>query len=152
MNKMNKLNKVVIPFLLLLQQCAAASSVNDNDKIINNEQEEEVTLFTHYTGLNTTFIASYVISKEEALKSLSKSYLITQIVHFMNQQLIQVGVPTKSLLSNDEFVVALMTVALTILVHYLIFGRKKKFLVQDLKLAQQKVNTYIIVLLSLLYL
>ena len=64
------------------------------------------TLFTRYTGLNISLIASIVISSDNILEECSNSLPISVAVTNINAFLAHAGVPKKSLLTSDEFVLA----------------------------------------------
>ena len=128
----------------------AATTDNDINDTTNNQAteyddyEDNMTLFNKYTGLNTTLLASIIISKDEILKSMSNSYPTIIAVENINIILSYYGVPYKSLLSTDEFVVAILTIIITLLMYYFCMGKrhvkKRKMLAADLKIAQEKVS------------
>lgn len=106
--------------------------------------EIETTLFTQYTGLNTSLIASIVISSDNILEECSKSQPVSIAVDNINSFLSQAGVPNKSLLTTDEFVLAGLTIIITLVTYYFAMGKghkkQRKRLAADLKLAQEKVH------------
>ncbi len=106
--------------------------------------EPEQTLFSYYTGLNTSLIASIVISSDEILESCSKSEPVFFCVSFINEFLTRTGVPNKSLLTTDEFVLATITIIITLVLYYVLMGKghskKRQRLAADLKIAQDKVH------------
>lgn len=102
------------------------------------------TLFAYYTGLNTSLIASIVISSDNILEQCSRSKPVSIAVQHINTFLSQAGVPKKSLLTTDEFVLAGLTFIITLLMYYILMGKghskKRRRLAADLKIAQEKVN------------
>lgn len=102
------------------------------------------TLFAYYTGLNTSLIASIVISSDNILEECSKSKPVSIAVQHINKFLTQAGVPKKSLLTTDEFVLAGLTFIITLVMYYILMGKghskKRKRLAADLKIAQEKVH------------
>jgi cytidyltransferase-like protein len=106
--------------------------------------EEEQTLFAQYTGLNTTLIASIVISSDNMLESCSRSLPVAVAVKYINEFLKHAGVPNKSLLTTDELVLATITIITTLLTYYFLMGKghskKRRRLAADLKVAQDKVH------------
>ena len=112
----------------------------------SGEDDDNLTLFNKYTGLNTTLLASIIISKDEMLESWSKSYPVSVSVTKINKFLSDSGVPNKSLLTTDEFVVAILTIMITLGMYYFVLGKnhvkKRKRLAADLKIAQEKVNRF----------
>ena len=102
------------------------------------------TLFTRYTGLNTSLIANIVMSSDNILEDFSNSVPISVAVTHMNTFLSQAGVPKKSLLTTDEFVLFCVTFIITLVMYYILMGKghskKRRRLAADLKIAQDKVN------------
>ncbi len=105
---------------------------------------DERTLFARYTGINTSLIAHIVISSDNILESCSKSRAATIAVSNINNYLSFYGVPNKSLLTNDEFVLAGLTIIITLFSYYILMGKghrkKRRRLAADLKIAQEKVH------------
>ena len=102
---------------------SVCSARDDNDMYDNDIDDDDVTLFNKYTGLNTTLLASIIISKDEMLESWSKSYPVSISVQKINTFLLDKGVPHKSLLTTDEFVVAIMTIVITLGMYYFVLGK-----------------------------
>lgn len=105
---------------------------------------EDLTLFARYTGLNTSLIAKIVISSDNILESCSQSKIVSTAVSQVNEYLSFCGVPKKSLLTTDEFVLFCITIIFTLVMYYLLMGKghqkKRAKLAADLKLAQEKVH------------
>jgi len=112
--------------------------------IIIEDIDDGITLFNKYTGLNTSLVASIIISKDAMLEKWSNSAHIYICVSKMNAVLTFYGVPSKSLLTTDEFVLAMLTIVITLAMYYLLMGKnhvkKRKRLAADLKIAQEKVH------------
>lgn len=110
----------------------------------SDDFDDNLTLFNKYTGVNTTLLASILISKDALLLSLSKSQPISYSVQQINTIFTYYNVPNKSLLTNDELTVGLLTVIVTLVVYYGIIGkynrRRRKMLAMDLKIAIEKVS------------
>jgi len=108
------------------------------------EQIEEKTLFARYTGLNTSLVASIVVSSDRFLESCSGSITVGIAVQHINVFLSKSGVPHKSLLTTDECVLAGLTIIVTLVTYYLLMGKnhvkKRKMLANDLKVAHDKVR------------
>jgi len=108
------------------------------------EQIEEKTLFARYTGLNTSLVASIVVSSDRFLESCSGSITVGIAVQHINGFLSKSGVPHKSLLTTDECVLAGLTIIVTLVTYYLLMGKnhvkKRKMLANDLKVAHDKVT------------
>jgi ethanolamine-phosphate cytidylyltransferase len=108
------------------------------------DDDQEQTLFAYYTGLNTSLIASIVISSDEILESCSISEPVSIAVSYINEFLSHAGVPKKSLLTTDELVLATITIIITLVTYYFLMGKghskKRRRLAADLKIAQEKVN------------
>lgn len=119
-------------------------NLNDNDN-----DNDNLTLFTKYTGVNTTLLASILISKDAILLSISQSQPISYSVQQINTLFTYYNVPNKSLLTNDELTVGLLTVIITLVVYYGIIGkynrRKRKMLVMNLQIMKDKVSSIILV-------
>jgi len=102
------------------------------------------TLFTRYTGLNVSLIASIVISSDNILEECSNSLPISVAVTNINAFLAHAGVPKKSLLTSDEFVLACFSFIITLVMYYILMGKghskKRRRLAADLKIAQDKVH------------
>jgi ethanolamine-phosphate cytidylyltransferase len=102
------------------------------------------TLFTRYTGLNTSLIANIVMSSDNILEDFSNSVPISITVTHINTFLSQTGVPKQSLLTTDEFVLACVTFIITLVMYYILMGKghskKRRRLAADLKIAQDKVH------------
>jgi ethanolamine-phosphate cytidylyltransferase len=102
------------------------------------------TLFTRYTGLNISLIASIVISSDNILEECSNSLPISVAVTNINAFLAHAGVPKKSLLTSDEFVLACFSFIITLVMYYILMGKghskKRRRLAADLKIAQDKVH------------
>lgn len=105
---------------------------------------EDLTLFARYTGLNTSLIANIVISSDHILESCSQSKVVSNAVSHINEYLSLCGVPDKSLLTTDEFVLFSLTIIFTLVMYYLLMGKshekKRARLAADLKIAQEKVH------------
>jgi hypothetical protein len=105
---------------------------------------EDLTLFARYTGLNTSLIAKIVISSDHILESCSQSKVVSNAVSHINEYLSLCGVPDKSLLTTDEFVLFSLTIIFTLVMYYLLMGKshekKRARLAADLKIAQEKVH------------
>ena len=116
----------------------------NTDDYEDDDDDDDITLFNKYTGLNTSLVASIIISKDEMLESWSNSHYVYIAVTKINQLLTYYGVPSKSLLTTDEFVLASLTIVITLVMYYLLMGKghvkKRKRLAADLKIAQEKVN------------
>ena len=111
------------------------------------EPDDEQTLFSKYTGLNTSLVASIVVSSDYFLESCSNSVVVGNTVQKINTFLTSSGVPKKSLLTTDEFVLSVLTIFVTLTLYYFLMGKrhvkKRNRLAADLKLAQTKVrNSY----------
>jgi len=108
------------------------------------EHIEETTLFARYTGLNTSLVASIVVSSDRFLESCSGSTTVGIAVQQINGFLSTSGVPNKSLLTTDEFVLAGLTIIVTLVSYYFLMGKnhvkKRKMLANDLKVAHEKVT------------
>jgi len=128
----------IVIYALLVPPTIATSPDNDY------EGEEEITLFKRYTGLNTSLLARIVVSYYDFLGRASSSSAATRTVTIANSFLSRCGVPHKSFLTNDEFVISLLTTAMTLLAYYLVMGkahvRKRKALEEGLRTAQRKVE------------
>jgi len=105
---------------------------------------DDSTLFARYTGINTSLIAHIVISSDNILESCSGSRIASLAVSMINSYLTVYGVPDKSLLTNDEFVLAGITIVITLVLYYFLMGKghvkKRRRLAADLKIAQEKVH------------
>lgn len=106
--------------------------------------EDQTTLFTRYTGLNTSLVASIVVSSDDFLESCSNSDVVGVAVEYINVFLTKSGVPKKSLITTDEFVLAFLTIICTLLSYYFLMGKnhikKRRRLAAELKIAQEKVT------------
>jgi len=106
--------------------------------------EDQTTLFTRYTGLNTSLVASIVVSSDDFLESCSNSNVVGVAVHYINFFLTTSGVPKKSLITTDEFVLAFLTIIFTLTSYYFLMGKnhviKRRKLAAELKMAQEKVT------------
>jgi ethanolamine-phosphate cytidylyltransferase len=118
----------------------AKNDEDDGNTLIENEP----TLFARYTGLNTSLVASIVVSSDAFLESASQSSFADFTVHYINAFLTTSGVPKKSLLTTDEFVLASITIVVTLVGYYVLMGKnhvkKRKQLSKDLKLALEHVT------------
>lgn len=163
---------LVFAYMTLVMQCTcftichAAKSNNNSNSISSNDvysheydyldEDDRMTLFTKYTGVNTTLLASIIISKDNILLSLSQSYPVSYTVHtIINSILTKYGVPSKSLLTTDEFVVAFLTMVVTLVLYYFIMGKKhlkkRRMLAADLKIAIEKVCQKMIMSPTVIY-
>ena len=121
-----------------------ANASDDSDTKEDLLLENEPTLFARYTGLNTSLVASIVVSSDAFLESASQSSFVHSTVHYINAFLTTSGVPKKSLLTTDEFVLASITIIVTLLGYYFLMGKKhvqkRNQLTKDLKLALEHVT------------
>ena len=131
---------------------------NQDLKIHYDNYEDELiedydTFFTRNLGLNTSLIAHIVVSKDRFLESCSQSAPVGWTVSNINIFLRSAGVPKKSLLTTDEFVLTIVAIALTLIVYYFVMGKrhvqKRKMLAENLKIAQAQVRSNTILLLHL---
>lgn len=110
----------------------------------HGEKIDEQTLFARYTGLNTSLVASIVVSSDRFLESCSSSGSVMIAVQHINAFLAKSGVPKKSLLTSDELVLAGLTIIITLVSYYILMGKshvkKRKMLANDLKAAHEKVT------------
>ena len=122
---------------------------NQDLKIHYDNYEDELiedydTFFTRNLGLNTSLIAHIVVSKDRFLESCSQSAPVGWTVSNINMFLRSAGVPKKSLLTTDEFVLTIVAIALTLIVYYFVMGKrhvqKRKMLAENLKIAQAQVR------------
>ncbi len=113
---------------------------NYEDELI----EDYDTFFTRNLGLNTSLIAHIVVSKDRFLESCSQSAPVGWTVSNINIFLRSAGVPKKSLLTTDEFVLTIVAITLTLIVYYFVMGKrhvqKRKMLAENLKIAQAQVS------------
>lgn len=89
--------------------------------------------------------------REYFLVTLTSTTFVTSTVHQINEHLLlPLGVPPKSLLTNEEFVLSSTAVVVTLFGYWIFFGkrhrRKRKELVQELRLAQRQVRLCVFVL------
>lgn len=105
--------------------------------------EDNDTFFTNL-GLNTSLVAHIVVSKDYFLESCSQSAPVSWTVSNINVFLSSAGVPKKSLLTTDEFVLTVVAISLTLIVYYFVMGKrhvqKRKMLAESLLIAQAKVH------------
>ena len=82
--------------------------------------------------------------REYFLLNLSTKPIVQTSVTKINIFLSWAGVPQKSLLTNEEFVLSSTAVVVTLLGYYVLFGkrhrRKRKRLAEELRLAQKQVR------------
>lgn len=123
--------------------CCAVGNSSQADES-EGEKAEETTLFARYTGLNTSLVASIVVSSDRFLESCSGSGSVGVAVQNINGFLTKSGVPINSLLTTDEFVLAGLTIIVTLVSYYFLMGKnhvkKRKMLANDLKVAHEKVT------------
>jgi len=140
---------VIILIMLLIEYtayCCAMANVSEAtiESFLDENDESEPTLFAKYTGLNTSLVASIVVSSDRFLESCSNSATVGIAVGYINNFLTKSSVPTKSLLTTDEFVLAGLTIIITLVVYYFVLGKRhvnrRIKLVNDLKVAQEKVT------------
>jgi len=85
-----------------------------------------------------------VVSSDSFLESMSRSNLIAAAVARINAVLSGAGVPNRSLLTQDEFVVSLFVMVLTLVTYFLLFGkrhvRRRQALQEELSSARQQVQ------------
>lgn len=124
--------------------CCAGLNFSHAIGSLDDKVDETPTLFARYTGLNTSLVASIVVSSDDFLESCSASTAVNNAVQAINAFLTQSGVPKKSLLTTDEFVLAGLTIIITLISYYFLMGKthvkKRKMLAKDLKVAQEKVT------------
>lgn len=123
--------------------CYAVGNVSQTVES-HGEKIDEQTLFARYTGLNTSLVASIVVSSDRFLESCSNSGAAMIAVQNINAFLAKSGVPKNSLLTSDEFVLAGLTIIITLVSYYILMGKshvkKRKMLANDLKVAHEKVT------------
>jgi len=123
--------------------CCAVGNVSQTIESLG-EKIDEQTLFARYTGLNTSLVASIVVSSDRFLESCSNSGAVMIAVRNINAFLAKSGVPKKSLLTSDECVLAGLTIIFTLVSYYLLMGKnhvkKRKMLANELKAAHEKVR------------
>ena len=89
-------------------------------------------------------VAHVVSVREYFLQTLATAPLVEGVVARTNGLLRHAGLPEKSLLTNEEFVLSSTAVVATLLAYYILFGkrhrRKRARLADDLRLAQRQVS------------
>ena len=82
--------------------------------------------------------------REYLLQTLTSTPFVTTSVHNINIVATYIGVPQKSLLTNEEFVLSSTAMIVTLLGYYVLFGkrhrRKRKVLAEELRQAQRQVR------------
>ena len=136
---------VICLSLLYLVSCNESHNLSELLDIDDeNPYFDEQTLFSKYTGLNTSLVAGIVVSSDRFLESCSNSVAASTAVAYINFFLKKSGVPNKSLITTDEFVLAGLTIIITLIAYYFLMGKnhvkKRKRLAEDLKIAQEKVH------------
>ena len=81
------------------------------------------------------------------LQTCTSHPLITTCVSHINVVLLKIGIPEKSLLTNEEFVLTSTAGVVTLVGYYVLFGgrhrRKRKRLAEDLREAQRQVSSFV---------
>ena len=99
----------------------------------NNAQQHSMPL-----ALVTSSIREYL------LQTLTSTPFVTTSVQNINIVATYIGVPQKSLLTNEEFVLSSTAMIVTLLGYYVLFGkrhrRKRKVLAEELRQAQRQVR------------
>ena len=82
--------------------------------------------------------------REYLLQTLTSTPFVTTSVQNINIVATYIGVPQKSLLTNEEFVLSSTAMIVTLLGYYVLFGkrhrRKRKVLAEELRQAQRQVR------------
>ena len=82
--------------------------------------------------------------REYLLQTLTSTPFVTTSVQKINIVATYIGVPHKSLLTNEEFVLSSTAMIVTLLGYYVLFGkrhrRKRKVLAEELRQAQRQVR------------
>jgi len=132
--------------MLVLQYCTCSCAMGNASEAMHptNKEIDRPTMFGKYTGLNTSLVASIVVSSDRFLESCSSSVVASTAVHNINVFLTKSGVPKKSLITSDDFVLAILTIIITLVVYYFLLGKrhvkKRKNLAKDLRVAHEKVT------------
>jgi len=131
-------------FLIIVILFATYGSSSGNFSQPDEPKSDEATLFARCTGLNTSLVASIVVSSDQFLEQCSTSATVGTAVQTINAFLTKSGVPKKSLLTTDELVLAGLTTIITLISYYILMGKshgkKRKMLAKDLKVAHEKVT------------
>jgi len=82
--------------------------------------------------------------REYLLQTLTSTPFVNTSVQKINIVAMYIGVPQKSLLTNEEFVLSSTAMIVTLLGYYVLFGkrhrRKRKVLAEELRQAQRQVS------------
>jgi len=131
----------------MISALISLSYANASDKSTSSKLHEQIndqTLFQRVTGLDTSLVAHIVVSSDRFLESCSESTAVGSMVGKINQFLSSSGVPKKSLLTTDEFVLAGLTILITLIGYYFFLGKrhhkKRLRLAEDLEIAHAKVH------------
>lgn len=118
------------------ESCNAANAAADcTPPQQNNAQQQQHSM---PLALVTSSIREYL------LQTLTSTPFVTTSVQNINIVATYIGVPQKSLLTNEEFVLSSTAMIVTLLGYYVLFGkrhrRKRKVLAEELRQAQRQVR------------
>ena len=122
------------------ESCNAANAAADctTPQQNNNAQQEIQQQHSMPLALVTSSIREYL------LQTLTSTPFVTTSVQNINIVATYIGVPQKSLLTNEEFVLSSTAMIVTLLGYYVLFGkrhrRKRKVLAEELRQAQRQVR------------
>jgi hypothetical protein len=93
---------------------------------------------------NITPLSLFLTLRRFVLQTCTTHPLITTCVSHINVLLLKVGIPEKSLLTNEEFVLTSTAGVVTLVGYYVLFGgrhrRKRRRLAEELREAQRQVS------------
>ena len=99
---------------------------------------------TTTTAQSLTPLSLFLTARRFVLQTCTTHPLITTCVAHINIVLLKIGIPEKSLLTNEEFVMTSTAGAVTLVGYYLLFGgrhrRRRKRLAEELREAQRQVS------------
>jgi hypothetical protein len=91
-----------------------------------------------------TPLSLFLTLRRFVLQTCTTHPLITTCVSHINILLLKLGIPEKSLLTNEEFVLTSTAGVVTLVGYYVLFGgrhrRKRKRLAEELREAQRQVS------------